>query len=76
MNPTDKLNELQRQIAEQKRIIDNCKHDWADTKYDPETVLEPYGCITRGQGSDVWTEAVGYHDLKKDRWSRAARYMA
>ena len=73
MKPTDKINDLQRQIAEEQAKVRNCKHDWTDTKYDPETVKEIYGYRIEAHGSDVWTVPEGYHDVQKARWSRTCK---
>lgn len=65
-----KIKELQDQIRLEEAKIQNCKHTFADPFYNPETVRESYGYKVVGQGSDVWTEPEGYHDVKKDRWTR------
>lgn len=66
----DKIRELQKQIQNEESKIRNCKHNFGQPYYDPETVKEPYGYRTVGQGSDVWSEPMGYRDVKKDRWTR------
>lgn len=65
-----KIKALQEQIEIEKKRIANCKHEFGKAFYNPETVREPYGFKTVHQGSDVWTEPEGYHDVKKDRWTR------
>lgn len=73
MNPTIKIQELQAEIDKQQQIINNCNHDFADPKYDPETVTEAYGSKLEKCGSDIWTVPEGYHQVKKDRWSRKCK---
>jgi len=70
MNNTDKIRELQKQIEEERKRISKCKHTYGKTFYNPETVLEGYGSKMVGQGSDIWFDYEGYHDVKKDRWIR------
>ncbi len=66
----DKIKELQAQIKAEEAKIRNCSHTFGEPYYNPETVVEPYGFKTVGQGSDVWTEPQGYHEVSKKRWSR------
>jgi len=66
----DKIKSLRSQIKEEENRIRHCKHDFLDAKYDPDTVKEPYGYNLVAHGSDVWSEPIGYRDVKKDRWSR------
>lgn len=66
----DNIKRLQDQIKAEKRRIANCKHEPDKPFYNPETVREPYGQRMITQGSDVWYEPQGYHDVKKDRWTR------
>lgn len=66
----DKIKKLQKQIEEQKSLIKNCSHEFDEAFYNPTYVKEPYGSRTVGQGSDVWFEPEGYHNVKQDRWSR------
>jgi hypothetical protein len=69
----DVIKKLQEQIEAEKRKIANCKHDFNEAYYDPETIKEPYGMKMVGMGSDVWHEYEGYRDVKKDRWSRKCK---
>ena len=62
----DKLSALRREQS-------NCNHEWEETKYDPEIKSEPYGYKTVSQGSDVWGEPEGYHDVEHQRWSRTCK---
>lgn len=66
----DKIKMLQEQIEAEKRKIANCKHVFDKPFYNAETIKEPYGHKMVAQGSDVWYEPQGYHDVKKDRWTR------
>ncbi len=70
MNKQEEIKSLQSKIEALKTDIKNCKHIWKDSKYDPETVREGYGYKMMAQGSDVYGEFEGYHDVKKNRWSR------
>jgi hypothetical protein len=69
----DNIKRLQKQIESEKRKIANCKHDFDKSFYNSETVREPYGYKMVAQGSDVWGEPQGYHDVKKDRWTRKCK---
>lgn len=66
----DKIKELQAQIKAEEVKIRNCNHAYGEAVYNPEIVVEPYGYKTVGQGSDVWTEPQGFHEVSKQRWSR------
>jgi len=72
-NMNDNIRKLQEQIEAEKRKISNCNHVFDNSFYNPETIREPYGFKTVGQGSDVWTEPEGYRDVKKDRWTRKCK---
>lgn len=73
MNKRQEIENAQSRIEQLRKEIANCKHDWKNVIFDPETVKEPYGYKTVGQGSDVWTEPTGYHDVQKNRWSRECK---
>lgn len=73
MNHNEKIAQLQAEIAQHQKAMENCKHDWKDAVYDPETVKEPYGSRQVGKGSDPWWEPEGYRDIQKDRWSRECK---
>lgn len=49
-----------------------CRHEWGETKYDPEEISEPI-YETRWQGVDCFPELVGTRPVKKDRWSRTCK---
>lgn len=66
----EKIERLQKEIEAEQRRIASCTHIFSEAKFDPETVKEPYGYQMVAQGSDVWHEPQGYHDVQKDRWSR------
>lgn len=66
----DKIRDLHRQIAEEKRKISNCKHEFGKPFSNPETKQEGYGYRMVGQGSDVWGEYVGYRPVEVPRWTR------
>jgi len=66
----DNIKRLQEQIAVEKLKISNCKHDFDDSFYNPETVKEGYGYVQDGAGSDPHWSYEGYKDVQKDRWTR------
>lgn len=66
----EKIKQLQQEIEIEKAKIRNCKHDFSKAYYNPETVKEAYGYQMKPQGSDIYYEPTGYHDVKKDRWTR------
>lgn len=66
----DKIRALQAQISEEEEKIRKCPHDFGEAYFNPETVREPHGYKMITQGSDVWGEPEGYHDVQKDRWTR------
>jgi hypothetical protein len=65
--------DLQREIRKQQDKIDRCNHDWNQAYQNNETVREPSGFATVAQGSDVWSEPTGYHDVVKSRWTRICK---
>ena len=70
MNSNERIERLQKEIEAEKAKMSNCRHEYDEPFYDPETVREPYGSKLVGHGSDVWSEPQGYHDVRKDRWTR------
>jgi hypothetical protein len=66
----EKIRQLQEEIEREKRKLSNCQHNFGEAFYNPETVRESYGERTVARGSDIWYEPIGYHDVKKDRWTR------
>lgn len=66
----DKIKQLQSEIAKEQEKIRNCKHQFGEAFYNPETIKEPYGYKMITQGSDVWGEPEGYRDIQKPRWTR------
>ena len=48
----DKILQLRKQIEVEETKIRNCKHDFGDSYFDPETVMEGYGSVQDGAGSD------------------------
>jgi hypothetical protein len=69
----DKIRQLQDEIEREKRKISNCRHNFGEAFFNPETVREPYGFRVTGRGSDMWSEPEGYNDVKKDRWTRVCK---
>lgn len=70
----DNIKKLQEQIEIEKRKISNCNHDFGKPYYNAEIVREPYGHKMVTQGSDIWYESEGYHDVSKDRWTRKCKF--
>ena len=73
MTAQQEIEEHQARIKALNQQIANCHHDFKDAIYDPDVVKEPYGFKTVGQGSDIWTEPTGFHDVSKARWSRECK---
>lgn len=69
----ENIKRLQEQIEAEKRKISNCKHDFGNAFYNPETVKEGYGSVQDGRGSDPHWSYAGYHDVQKDRWTRKCK---
>ena len=67
------IRRLQEQIEAEKRKISNCNHDFDKPYYNAETVKEAYDYKMVANGSDIWYEPQGYHDVKKDRWTRKCK---
>lgn len=69
----EKIRKLQEQIEEERKKINNCKHDFGDSFYDPEEVMEGYGSVQDGAGSDPHWSYAGYHKVAKARWTRVCK---
>jgi len=65
-----KIRQLQEEIRIEQNKIARCNHIYGKAVFNPETVSEPYGYKLVGQGSDTWSEPIGYHDVLKNRWTR------
>lgn len=70
MNERKRQEDLQRELAQSRERMSNCKHIFKDAIFDPETVKEGYGSVQDGAGSDPHWSFAGYRNIKKDRWSR------
>lgn len=66
----DRIKTLQKEIEFETQRIKNCDHVFGTPFYNPYIEKEPYGFHVVGQGSDIWTEAEGYRDVTKQRWTR------
>jgi hypothetical protein len=66
----DRIRQLQKEIEREESKIENCKHVFEKSFFNPETVKEPYGFHYEGHGSDPYLVPDGYRDVKKDRWTR------
>ena len=66
----DRIKELRREIEIEENKIGKCKHSFTEPIYDPESVMEGYGSVQDGAGSDPHWSYAGYHTVQKDRWSR------
>ena len=73
MDLSKRKEELERELASINQKINSCKHEYGETKYDPEIVKVPYGENMEKQGSDVWFTPEGYRDEKRDRWSQSCK---
>lgn len=65
-----KIEELQKQIAQEQNKIRNCSHKYGKPYSDPETISEGYGSKLVQRGSDVWYEFEGYKKVQIPRWAR------
>lgn len=72
MNPTQSLQELQRQKTILENQIKNCPHEYNEAKFDPETKTE-FTYRTVARGSDVYQEPDASFERKIDRWSRECK---
>ncbi|MDD4779189.1 MAG: hypothetical protein PHT02_01105 [Tissierellia bacterium] len=67
---------LEKQLNEtksrQNNLESNCKHQWGETKYDPEEYQEAVYSHLEGHGSDP-EPIYNYYPAKKDRWSRVCK---
>ena len=73
MNERQKQEKLLAELDQSRAKIAACKHMFADPIYDPTCVSEGYGMVQDGCGSDPHWSYAGYHDVKKDRWSRECK---
>ena len=62
----------EKELEDMRREQSTCKHDWGETRYDPEVIREPK-YETKWQGVDCWPSIVGYTEKKIDRWSRTCK---
>lgn len=62
----------ERELKELHREQANCKHDWAEAKFDPEIEKHPQ-YETRWQGVDCFPVVVGYKEVSVGRWSRTCK---
>ena len=69
----NKIKELQREIDTERSRIQNCKHDFGKVCFDPETIMEGYGSVQDGAGSDPHWSYEGYRPTEKNRWSRKCK---
>ena len=69
----EKIRELQKQIEAERRKIKDCYHQYGSHFQNNEVKKEPYGHKLVAQGSDVWPEPEGYHDVEKLRWTRICK---
>jgi len=69
----DKIAQLRKQIEIEEEKIRRCKHDFGDSYFDPETVMEGYGSVQDGAGSDPHWSYAGYRSVEKPRWSRKCK---
>ena len=72
-NSTEKIERLYREIELENNKINDCKHVFADSIYDPEIERVGYGYKQVAHGSDVWPEPEGYENKEIARWSRKCK---
>ncbi len=73
MNLVEKRQQLEKELEEVNRQINQCQHDFEETKYDPEIIMEPYDYIMSGTGSDVKMTPQNFRKVKLDRWSQTCK---
>ena len=66
----DRILQLRKEIEAEEEKIRKCKHIFGDPYFDPETVMEGYGSVQDGAGSDPHWSYAGYMPVEKDRWSK------
>lgn len=69
MKLSEQLARAQEEVNRVKREMENCKHKWLPSIYDPETVQEPVFSHYIPRGSDP-EPVYNYYPKNKDRWSR------
>ena len=69
-NPTERIKQLQHEIESEKRKIYNCEHIFGKPYYNPEKVMEGYGSVQDGAGSDPHWSYAGYREVEVSRWSK------
>lgn len=62
----DKLKELKDKQSELER---NCKHEWDNTFYNPETKIE----LRKNPHSSPGSFDVDRHEITIDRWTRVCK---
>lgn len=74
MNKQEKINSLKKEIAQLESEMRNCKHDFKEAIYDPETVrVQDDRNGYEEHGSDRWPK-MSFHDETKPRWSRECKH--
>lgn len=73
MNERENQERLRQEIQASETRMSNCTHSFLEPNYDAEEVLEGYGSVQDGRGSDPHWSYAGYHTVKKDRWSRECK---
>lgn len=64
-----KIRKLYDLIADERKKIALCNHDYDEPFYNPETTKK----ASVHMGSDIWTENVNFHDVIKPRWTRICK---
>lgn len=65
-------HEYETKLAALKQEQYYCKHEWAEVKYDPETVKEPE-FEEYWQGVDCFPVICGWREKQISRWSRTCK---
>jgi len=66
----DKILQLKKEIKKEEEKIRNCEHNFGETYFNPEIIMEGYGSVQDGAGSDPHWSYAGYMPVEKNRWSR------
>lgn len=70
MNEAQQIADLERQIKDAKSRMDSCKHEWQESKFDPEShMVSDNRKGYEHHGSDMWP-VPSYHEEFRNRWSR------
>ena len=69
----DRILQLRKEIEAEEAKVRKCTHIFGDSYFDPEIVMEGYGSVQDGAGSDPHWSYAGYMPVEKNRWSRTCK---